>query len=475
MMVTDLSDTEIVLGKLASRLVTILGIVACGLPVLAILTSLGGVDPVAIVAGSMVIVAMAVLGVSLALTFSVWATRPHEALMATYATYAIWLLAVLAWHETARGSWIPGALYVTNPFWLLFVASNWNGGALPLLECLVFLVGCLAISRMLAVVSTRRIRAVTLRQAGRPARNAPPRRRLRLSLLGRKGASPTLLDRDPVFWRELHRRQPSGWGRAIWRLYAVVSMIFTMLAIFANRDIAPGTCGFMVSIGLLMVSVTSATSLAEERAHGSLDVLMTTPLSSRAIVLGKWWASFRTIPKLSVLPGVLALGFAVKTDSGLEAIPFAALIAAFVMAYGAVITSLGLALAVWQPRLERAVGFSVAAYLTATVIYPTVALISLQIREEDFAVLWVSPFFGMFAPLAWKIWRVGIPHPPTEFAMSIWVVVTLAFAYTIIRFTIASFDRRLGRMPAVRTANTNGPRPRLLLAQTQRRARRSTS
>jgi hypothetical protein len=56
----------------------------------------------------------------------------------------------------------------------------------------------------------------------------------------------SLLDRDPVFWRELHLRQPSGWGRAIWRLYVVVSVIFTMLAIFANRDIAPGTSAFMV-------------------------------------------------------------------------------------------------------------------------------------------------------------------------------------------------------------------------------------
>jgi ABC-type transport system involved in multi-copper enzyme maturation permease subunit len=417
----------------------------------------------------MVIVAMAVLGVSLALTFSVWATKPHEALMATYSTYAIWLLALLAWHETARGSWIPGVLYVTNPFWLLF-GSHWTGGAFPLLECLLFLVGCVAISMLLAVVSTWRIRAVSLRQAGRPARSAPPRRRLRLSLFGTRGASPTLLDRDPVFWRELHHRQPSSWGRAIWRLYAVVSVIFTMLAIFANRDIAPGTCGFMVSIGLLMVSVTSATSLAEERAHGSLDVLMTTPLSSRAIVLGKWWGSFRAIPKLSVLPGVLALGFALKNGNGPEAIPFAALIAALVIAYGAVITSFGLALAVWQPRLERAVGFSVAAYLTATVIYPTIALKTLELREEDFAVLWVSPFFGMFTPMAWKIWRVGNSHTPAELAMSVWVVLTLAFAYAIMRITIASFDRRLGRMPAVRTAITNDPGPRSLAMERPRQA-----
>ncbi len=156
-MATDLSDAEIVLGKLASRLVTILGIIACGLPVLAILTSLGGVDPVAILAGSMVVVGVAVLGVSIALTFSVWATRPHEALMATYATYAIWLLALLAWLETARGVSTPDLIYVMNPFWLLF-GARLSRGAAPFFQCLCFLVGSLTISLVLAVVSTLRIR-----------------------------------------------------------------------------------------------------------------------------------------------------------------------------------------------------------------------------------------------------------------------------------------------------------------------------
>ena len=35
-LVTDLSDAEIVLGKLAARLVPVLGLVACSLPVLAL-------------------------------------------------------------------------------------------------------------------------------------------------------------------------------------------------------------------------------------------------------------------------------------------------------------------------------------------------------------------------------------------------------------------------------------------------------
>jgi hypothetical protein len=45
LLVTDLSDREIVLGKLAARLVPVLVMIAATLPVMALLTLLGGVDP----------------------------------------------------------------------------------------------------------------------------------------------------------------------------------------------------------------------------------------------------------------------------------------------------------------------------------------------------------------------------------------------------------------------------------------------
>ena len=43
---TDLSDAEIVLGKLAARLVPVLGMILCVAPVLSIATLFGGIDPV---------------------------------------------------------------------------------------------------------------------------------------------------------------------------------------------------------------------------------------------------------------------------------------------------------------------------------------------------------------------------------------------------------------------------------------------
>ena len=48
MLATDLSDPEIVLGKLAARLLPVLGLVACSWPVLALSSLLGGIDPQAL-------------------------------------------------------------------------------------------------------------------------------------------------------------------------------------------------------------------------------------------------------------------------------------------------------------------------------------------------------------------------------------------------------------------------------------------
>jgi ABC-type transport system involved in multi-copper enzyme maturation permease subunit len=49
LLVTDLSDREIVLGKLAARLTPILVLIAATFPVMELLTLLGGVDPGAVV------------------------------------------------------------------------------------------------------------------------------------------------------------------------------------------------------------------------------------------------------------------------------------------------------------------------------------------------------------------------------------------------------------------------------------------
>jgi hypothetical protein len=70
----------------------------------------------------------------------------------------------------------------------------------------------------------------------------------------------------------------------------------------ANSYLLAGTSFVAVTFGLLLLSATAPTTLTVERVRGSLDILMSTPLSTHQIVLGKWLGSFRRVPPLAILP-----------------------------------------------------------------------------------------------------------------------------------------------------------------------------
>ena len=138
-----------------------------------------------------------------------------------------------------------------------------------------------------------------------------PAWRLRLPL--GLGAGPTL-DRDPLGWYERHRTRPSLWIRTVIGIYATLAVGFTALAIddclrptTPTFGRLPGLAnGFQVVLGLPLLLIAAATALIEERTGGTLDVLLTTPLPTRHIVLAKWWNVFRRLPALLVLPTTIA-------------------------------------------------------------------------------------------------------------------------------------------------------------------------
>ena len=190
-------------------------------------------------------------------------------------------------------------------------------------------------------------------------------------------------------------------------LYAALATIFTVLTIFVTREVVAGTCALIVTIGLLLVSVTSATAMADERAGGNLDVLLATPLSTRAIVLAKWWSAFRVVPGIAVFAAALAFDVGMNSRRWIIAVAFSALMTAVVLAFGALVTSVGIALAAWQSRLSRAVGLSVSAYLAATVIYPAAIMFVVPPRAPDNMLYWVSPFAGIYIPLSMTAYSVN--------------------------------------------------------------------
>jgi len=93
LLVTDLSNWEIVWGKLIARLLPVFGLIAVSLPVLALCTLLGGIDPEAMLIGYAVTFGLAFFGSAMALLFSVWTRKTHESLLAAYLAEVLLLLA----------------------------------------------------------------------------------------------------------------------------------------------------------------------------------------------------------------------------------------------------------------------------------------------------------------------------------------------------------------------------------------------
>jgi ABC-type Na+ efflux pump permease subunit len=228
------------------------------------------------------------------------------------------------------------------------------------------------------------------------------------------------------------------------------------------------------------MSSVAPTSLAEEQVRGSLDVLMTTPLSTGSILWGKWMGTYRLVLGLAVLPGVASVVVAClapplparfmvagRPTAGVISLDLVDRVAApcllvgQMLSYGAAITSVGLALATWVRRLGRAIAINVLMFFFFTIGWPVLldsivlplwGWLGRQIRE---AMMLISPLVapivtlqGLLNTPASDRWRMWL------FALG-WCVVAAAFAAAMFWATVESFDRCMGRMPETSVSDVN--------------------
>ena len=218
--------------------------------------------------------------------------------------------------QRLAGRTVPLPPWSSDPFWLAF-APYWSPATVTGSDYAWFLTVTVAISALLATLATARIRSICTRDPVpvRSFRFDAFRLSSRLNL-SRLLPGPTL-DHNPVLWREWHRARPSRSARLIGSLYGALAVFFSAAAILSPGmgNEAAWVNGLQVAIGLFLLSVTAATSLAEERVRGSLDVLLTTTLTTRQIVLGKWIGTYRAVPLLAILPALSFFVAATLTSS----------------------------------------------------------------------------------------------------------------------------------------------------------------
>ncbi|MFO0810386.1 MAG: ABC transporter permease subunit [Gemmataceae bacterium] len=446
--VTDLSDSEVVLGKLASRLAPVAGLIVVSLPVLMIASLLGGLNPEAVVAAYIVMAGTGLAGCALALLLSVWGRKPHEVLLVTYLVEVAWLMAYAVWlaadvevfHTGHAADWLKNL----NPYILIYApyaqarGVEWSDYGLFAAAAVLVAVVC----TLLAVVT---VRTCTLREG---AVTAKPRR------VTRKPRDVLLLDRDPVLWYERHRHRPSRWTRIAWRCFtfaAVGGSVLTVVALVRGHRVdgmATVVNLLQAPIGVLFVLVGAVTALADERIRGGLDVLLTTPVSSAAIVRAKWRAAVRPVPWLTALPAAICVATALYQRSA-EAWILAMVVMCLSLAYGLFAASFGLLVATVVPRVGRAIGVAVGVFAVQCLGWPMmVRLLFETYGDEWIGLTLISPIFGCGALTEFQFHRgVGDRFALCSVWGMIWVVLLLLAAGLCYALILAVFDRCLGRVP----------------------------
>ncbi len=475
MLVTELSDPEIVLGKLAARLLPILALVACTWPVLSICSLLGGIDNTALTLAFAIILAVALLGCSLALALSVWARKPHEVILVTYTFWMLVLLIWPIWFALSTGGVVgapPPWTLVADPYYLAF-APYTVPGRMDFWNYFAFFASTLAASLVLIVLAVWRMRPVA------SLGNVDDRKGQDFGLLARltRWLPGPSLDRNPVLWRKWHRSRPSRWLLTLIILIGGatgIACIVGAVSIWAGgldltrRSAAPivglFACLIQLIFGLLMLSAVSPTSMSEERQRGSLDLLATTALSTPAIVIGKWLGVLRFVPFLALGPGLVGLSMAtaykpprtVPLPPGMmpeyyESLPRgdvifgAALLVATILVHGALIASLGLAMATWIKRQSRAIAISVIAAVMLSAGWP-IFLGVLRMGMVGQGLMNLSPFMATMN-LIDVLSQQQVHFKDQLWWVTFWDLEVLVMALGVLWLTVRTFDGCFGRIP----------------------------
>jgi hypothetical protein len=206
--------------------------------------------------------------------------------------------------------------------------------------------------------------------------------------------------------------------------------------------------------------------MAEERQRGSLDLLVATTLSTRAIVIGKWLGTFRLVAPMTIGLGLIALAMATAhSNSSLAFGPGlppeyyrrislgtrcygAAVAIATILAHGALITSVGLALAVWIKRQSRAIALTVGWFILVTAAWPIVVSIVMSgdpNRGENLVAL--SPVAVCINLIPLLTQRTYAFMNGTLRSGTFWAVEVSGAALAILWLTIRTFDGCFDRIP----------------------------
>ncbi len=330
LMTTPISSFHIVMGKLFSKLLQIILLLAISLPLLAVVRVFGGVPGNYLLSSLCITLTAVILAGSLSLSFSISNRRAYVVIIKTVVTLAAFfaviptIVVTVSSPTWALGTRLPN---IANPFVVAFLHLNPFGAmsmntammmspimpmAMPQFYWPAHCALMLVVSGMLIAWSVRVVRKVALRQAtGQldllPKRRAGKKQKKKSAQTSGKSTQQyragviRRVNGSPVLWKELRAptiRGVDGRNSIIGLVITIIALLITYAvcekADCLNEGFAHITYMLMfVFIGSLFTMVLSATSITAEKESRAWPIMLATSMDDWHILLGKAGGVFR--------------------------------------------------------------------------------------------------------------------------------------------------------------------------------------
>ena len=397
LLISRLSDGQLVLGKLAGSLLRVMLLLLAAVPVFVIASLFGGVTMPQLVRLFVVTVAAALAAASVATCIAFWKDTTFQALAIT--TFA--LVAWVAIGEVVAGRFGAAVGAQVSPARAVFAAITPTGGN----TLLPFLAVAAALIVAANVVAVSRVRAWNTTQE---ARRQPEAAGGAARAVSAKRPSRVVWD-NPVLWREICTRA-HGKALLLVRLAWLLLFAAAVAGIVAEAR-RPRPDGLAVAVAvvpmalasLLAVAAMAVTSITTERDRGALDVLLVTDLEPSEFVWGKLFGVLTAAREIVLLPLVLCGALAATRITTIENAIYMALGLAVLLFFAAVL-GLHAGLSHTSSRRAIAVALGTVAFLfvgVSTAMRIMVAFgSSFELQLAPFLAVIVGGAIGLYAALS---------------------------------------------------------------------------
>ena len=332
LLITDMRDYEIVLGKLLGSLLPITVLLLVSVPALSLMLLLGGIDPHQVIQAAVVMLTTAFAAGSLGGLVALWRERTFQALALSVLFLALYLsltraVAAVGPMVAAGVDW--GMVHEwIDPFVAMRAVLDPPPGGWPGLPpaygfALVMLGGC-ALLNGVGIWKLRRWNPsgepVMQREGPTedPEANLSPEelKAFRSKAHAAPGAVREVWE-NPILWREI---RTLAYGRRPLLVKLAFGVVLALVLYFAVETLYQpgGRPAFAAAYGLvpvavlslLLVSAQAVTSVTSERDGGALDVLLVTDVSPYEFVFGKLLGVLYNTKEYLIPPLALAVYYA---------------------------------------------------------------------------------------------------------------------------------------------------------------------